>query len=197
MEVIVALVAYLVGSIPTGFIIGKLAGIDVRTAGSGNIGATNVARVMGKGHGLLTLLADIAKGFAPVFVAQQMAFSDTAVAVIAAATFLGHLYPIFLKFRGGKGVATAFGALLALAPEVTLILLAVFICAALLSRIVSLGSIGAALAAPILFWFFYYPTPLVALTVFLAAMIVIRHRANIKRLLNGAEPRFGARPSSR
>ena len=197
MEVIVALVAYLVGSIPTGFIIGKLAGIDVRTAGSGNIGATNVARVMGKGRGLLTLLADIAKGFVPVFAAQQMAFSHTAVAVIAAATFLGHLYPIFLKFRGGKGVATAFGALLALAPQVTLILLAVFICAALLSRIVSLGSIGAALGAPILFWFFSYPTPLVALTVFLAAMIVIRHRANIKRLLNGAEPRFGARTSSR
>ena len=79
MEVIVALVSYLVGSIPTGFIIGKLAGIDVRTAGSGNIGATNVARVMGKGRGLLTLLADIAKGFVPVFAAQQMAFSDTAV----------------------------------------------------------------------------------------------------------------------
>ena len=88
---------------------------------------------MGKGRGLLTLLADIAKGFVPVFAAQQMAFSHTAVAVIAAAAFLGHLYPIFLKFRGGKGVATAFGALLALAPEVTLILLAVFICAALLS----------------------------------------------------------------
>lgn len=197
MEMIVALFSYLVGSIPTGFIIGKLAGIDVRTAGSGNIGATNVARVMGKGRGLLTLLADIAKGFVPVFAAQQMAFSHTAVAVIAAAAFLGHLYPIFLKFRGGKGVATAFGALLALAPEVTLILLAVFICAALLSRIVSLGSIGAALAAPILFWVFSYPTPLVALTVFVAAMIVIRHRANIKRLLNGAEPRFGARTSSR
>ena len=188
MEVIVALVSYLVGSIPTGFIIGKLAGIDVRTAGSGNIGATNVARVMGKGRGLLTLLADIAKGFVPVFAAQQMAFSHTAVAVIAA--------PGFEQSAHVK-VATAFGALLALAPQVTLILLAVFICAALPSRIVSLGSLGAALAAPILFWFFSYPTPLVALTVFLAAMIVIRHRANIKRLLNGAEPRFGARTSSR
>jgi len=88
-------------------------------------------------------------------------------------------------------------SIVAIALEVTLILLAVFICAALLSRIVSLGSIGAALAAPILFWVFSYPTPLVTLTVFLAAMIVIRHRANIKRLLNGAEPRFGARTSSR
>jgi acyl phosphate:glycerol-3-phosphate acyltransferase len=197
MEIIVALFSYLIGSIPTGFIIGKLAGIDVRTAGSGNIGATNVARVMGKGRGLLTLLADVAKGFVPVFAAQQMAFSDTAVAVIAGAAFLGHLYPIFLKFRGGKGVATAFGALLAVAPQVTLILIAVFIFAALPSRIISLGSLGAALAAPILFWFFSYPAPFVALTVFLAAMIVIRHRANIKRLLDGAEPRFGARTNSR
>jgi acyl phosphate:glycerol-3-phosphate acyltransferase len=197
MEIIVALFSYLIGSIPTGFIIGKLAGIDVRRAGSGNIGATNVARVMGKGRGLLTLLADVAKGFIPVFAAQQMVFSDTAVAVIAGAAFLGHLYPIFLKFRGGKGVATAFGALLAVAPQVTLILLAVFIFAALPSRIVSLGSLGAALAAPILFWFFSYPAPFVALTVFLAAMIVIRHHANIKRLLDGAEPRFGARTNSR
>jgi acyl phosphate:glycerol-3-phosphate acyltransferase len=197
MEIVVALFSYLIGSIPTGFIIGKLAGIDVRTAGSGNIGATNVARVMGKGRGLLTLFIDIAKGFIPVFAAQQMAFSHTAVAVIAAAAFLGHLYPIFLKFRGGKGVATAFGALLALAPQVILILLTIFICTALPSRIVSLGSLSTALAAPILFWFFSYPTPLVALTVFVAAMIVIRHRANIKRLLNGAEPRFGARTSSR
>jgi glycerol-3-phosphate acyltransferase PlsY len=197
MEIIVALFSYLIGSIPTGFIIGKLAGIDVRTAGSGNIGATNVARVMGKGRGLLTLLADVAKGFVPVFAAQQMAFSHTAVAVIAGAAFLGHLYPLFLKFRGGKGVATAFGALLAVAPQVTLILIAVFIFAALPSRIISLGSLGAALAAPILFWFFSYPAPFVALTVFLAAMIVIRHHANIKRLLDGAEPRFGARTNSR
>jgi len=197
MEIIVAFFSYLIGSIPTGFIVGKLAGIDVRAAGSGNIGATNVARVMGKGRGLLTLLADAAKGFIPVFAAQQMAFSPAAVAGIAAAAFLGHLYPIFLKFRGGKGVATAFGALLALAPQATLILLAVFICAALPSRIVSLGSLSAALAAPILFWFLAYPTPLVMLTVFLAAMIVIRHRANIQRLLNGAEPRFGLRTSSR
>lgn len=197
MEIIVALFSYLIGSIPTGFIIGKLAGIDVRTAGSGNIGATNVARVMGKGRGLLTLLADVAKGFVPVFAAQQMVFSDTAVAVIAGAAFLGHLYPIFLKFRGGKGVATAFGALLAVAPQVTLILIAVFIFAALPSRIISLGSLGAALAAPILFWFFSYSAPFVALTVFLAAMIVIRHHANIKRLLDGAEPRFGARTNSR
>jgi glycerol-3-phosphate acyltransferase PlsY len=197
MEIIVALFSYLIGSIPTGFIIGKLAGIDVRTAGSGNIGATNVARVMGKGRGLLTLLADVAKGFVPVFAAQQMAFSHTAVAVIAGAAFLGHLYPIFLKFRGGKGVATAFGALLAVAPQVTLILIAVFIFAALPSRIISLGSLGAALAAPILFWFFSYPAPFVALTVFLATMIVIRHHANIKRLLDGAEPRFGARTNSR
>src|SRR5258705_12768116 len=121
MEIIVVLFSYLVGSIPTGFIIGKLAGIDVRTAGSGNIGATNVARVMGKGRGLLTLLADVAKGFVPVFAAQQMAFSDTAVAVVAGAAFLGHLYSIFLKFCGGKGGGTAVGAFLSVAAQGVLV----------------------------------------------------------------------------
>jgi glycerol-3-phosphate acyltransferase PlsY len=193
MEIIFGIMSYLLGSIPTGFIIGKLSGFDVRKAGSGNIGATNVARVLGKGRGLLTLLADAAKGFIPVFVAQKIGLSDTSVALIAAAAFLGHLYPIFLKFQGGKGVATAFGALLGVAPLAVLVLTVVFGVVVLTSRIVSLSSMAAALAAPLSLWSFSYSPPLVGMAVFLAAMIIVRHRANIQRLFSGTEPRFGAR----
>ena len=186
------LIGYLLGSIPTGFLVAKARGVDIRTLGSGNIGATNVARVAGKTRGLLTLLADSAKGFIPAIIAQQMAFSHTAVAVVATAAFLGHLYPVFLRFQGGKGVATAFGVLLALAPIATLVSLAVFTAVILSSRTVSLSSIAAATAAPIALWFLSYPPPLIVMSTLFAAMIILRHRENIRRLLSGTEPRFGA-----
>jgi acyl phosphate:glycerol-3-phosphate acyltransferase len=192
MLILVTIFAYLLGSIPSGFIVGMLAGVDVRDAGSGNIGATNVARVLGKRRGLLTLVADMAKGFVPVFIAQRLGMSDSALALVASAAFLGHLFPVFLKFQGGKGVATAFGALLALAPPATLLLIIVFGVAVLCSRRVSLGSISAALAAPISLWVFSYSAELVAMGTFLGAMVILRHRDNIKRLLAGNEPRFGA-----
>src|SRR4051812_37053636 len=108
--------AYLLGSVPTGYILGYLSGVDVRKAGSGNVGATNVARVAGKKLGLLTLIGDAAKGVLPVLLARRLDLDATVLGLVALAAFLGHLYPIFLKFRGGKGVATALGALLALAP---------------------------------------------------------------------------------
>ena len=182
--------AYLIGSVPSGFILGRLAGVDVRDAGSGNIGATNVARVLGKGLGLLTLLADTAKGLAPVYISQRLGINDAALALVAIAAVLGHLYPLFLKFHGGKGVATAFGALLALAPLGTAVMALAFAVAVFCSRTVSLGSIAAALAAPISLWAFSYSVELVALGVFLGAMVILRHRDNIKRLLAGTEPRF-------
>ena len=191
MEVILAIFSYLLGSIPTGYIVGKLAGLDIRRSGSGNIGATNVARVAGKGHGLVTLAADTAKGFVPAIIAQQLSFSHTAVAVIAAAAFLGHLYPVFLRFQGGKGVATAFGILLALAPMATLAVMGVFTAVILASRTVSLSSIGAAVAAPVALWLFSYPLPWIVMTALFAAVIILRHRANIQRLLRGTEPKFG------
>jgi len=197
MEAVIAILSYLIGSIPSGFILGKLAGVDVRAAGSGNIGATNVARVMGKASGLVVLIADVAKGLLPALAARQMAFTDTAVAAVGAAAFLGHLFPVFLKFRGGKGVATAFGVLLALAPQAMWVPLAAFIAAVAMSRRVSLGSICAAIAAPLALWFFSYPAPLTVLAIFLGACIIARHRANIKRLLSGTEPRFGERAESR
>ena len=192
LTILVTIFAYLVGSIPSGFILGRLAGVDVRDAGSGNIGATNVARVLGKGRGLLTLLADAAKGFVPVFIGQRLGLSDTALALVAIAAFLGHLYPVFLKFHGGKGVATAFGDLLALAPLALLVMVFAFGAAAFCSRKVSLGSMAAALAAPISLWAFSYSVELCVMSTFLGAMVILRHRENIKRLLAGTEPRFGA-----
>jgi acyl phosphate:glycerol-3-phosphate acyltransferase len=191
MEIIVMIFSYLLGSIPTGYIVGALAGVDIRKAGSGNIGATNVARVIGKRRGLLTLIADIGKGFIPVFVASRIGFSHT-TALVAILAFLGHLYPVFLKFQGGKGVATALGALLALAPMATVILMVIFALVAVSSRLVSLSSIVAALAAPITLWSLSYSSPIIAMGVFFAVMIIARHRDNIRRLFAGTEPRFGS-----
>ncbi len=117
MEIIALIVfAYLLGSIPTGYILGKIAGVDVRQVGSGNVGATNVARAVGKWQGVLTLLADAMKGMLPAAIGLAMMLPSAAIAALSAAAFLGHLYPIFLNFRGGKGVATALGALLVIAP---------------------------------------------------------------------------------
>jgi glycerol-3-phosphate acyltransferase PlsY len=193
MPIILIVAAYLLGSVPSGFIFGRLVGVDVRRTGSGNIGATNVARVLGKGPGLLTLIADVAKGLVPVLLARWLSMEDWLIAGIAAAAFLGHLYPIFLRFQGGKGVATALGSMLAIAWPATLGLIFVFAGAVLSSRRVSLGSITAAAAAPFVLWALFYPPAFIALGAFLASMIILRHRDNISRLLAGSEPRFGER----
>ena len=184
--------AYLIGSVPTGYLLGKLCGVDVRTIGSGNVGATNVARAVGKSQGIIILIADAAKGYLPVFVALQLGQGSLTVALTAIAAFLGHLYPLFLNFQGGKGVATGFGALLALAPMATLVLVVVFALAVVATRIVSLGSLATAVAAPISLWLFHQQPVIVAMGCFLGAMVIIRHRSNIQRLLAGTEPRFGA-----
>lgn len=193
MPIILTVAAYLLGSVPSGFIFGRLVGVDVRRTGSGNIGATNVARVLGKGVGLLTLIADVAKGLVPVLLARWLSMEDWLIAGIAAAAFLGHLYPVFLRFQGGKGVATALGAMLAIAWPATLVLVFVFAGVVLSSRRVSLASITAATAAPFVLWALFYPPAFIALGMFLASMIILRHRDNISRLLAGSEPRFGER----
>ena len=191
--VLLIVFAYVVGSVPSGYILGKMSGIDVRSIGSGNIGATNVVRALGKGRGALTLLADTAKGYLPVLVALRLELGAAAMALVAIAAFLGHLYPLFLNFRGGKGVATALGALLALVPTATLVLIVVFGVTVLASRIVSLGAIAAAIAAPLVIWLFSQSLVFFAMGLFLGAMVIVRHRSNIQRLLAGTEPRFGAR----
>jgi glycerol-3-phosphate acyltransferase PlsY len=195
-EILLIAFAYLLGSVPTGYILGYLSGVDVRKAGSGNVGATNVARVAGKKLGVFTLIGDAAKGFLPVYLAQRLGFDATFVGLAALAAFLGHLYPIFLKFSGGKGVATALGALLALAPAATAVLLLVFLAVALASRIVSLASIAAAATAPVAAWLLGYPAEVTAVVTAMALLIIWRHEKNIHRLLAGAEPKFSAKKLS-
>jgi acyl phosphate:glycerol-3-phosphate acyltransferase len=195
VEILLILFGYLMGSVPVGFILGSRSGIDVRAVGSGNVGATNVARVVGKRQGILTLIADTAKGLLPVILAMQLGASLAATVLVGAAAFLGHLYPIFLRFKGGKGVATALGVFLALAPMATLVLVAVFAATVLISRIVSLSSIVAALAAPMVFWLLSYPPLVVGMATFIALAITWRHQSNIRRMLNGSEPRFGSASS--
>ena len=192
MEILLIVFGYLMGSVPVGFILGSRSGIDVRAVGSGNVGATNVARVVGKRQGILTLIADTAKGFLPVILAMQLGASLAATVLVGAAAFLGHLHPIFLKFKGGKGVATALGVFLAVAPMATLVLVALFAVTVLASRIVSLSSILTAVAAPIIFWLFSYPLLVVGMAAFIALAITCRHRSNIRRMMNGSEPRFGS-----
>ncbi|MGH7810131.1 MAG: glycerol-3-phosphate 1-O-acyltransferase PlsY [Candidatus Binatia bacterium] len=185
--------AYLLGSVPSGYVLGKLAGTDVRRVGSGNIGAANVARALGMLPGALTLVADAAKGYLPVFLALHFGFSQAVVASTAIAAFLGHLYPLFLKFHGGKGVATTMGALLAVAPMAALVLVLVFAGVVFVCRLVSLGAIAAAIAAPLILWLFYQPPVIVTMGFFMGAMVILRHHGNIRRLLSGTEPRFGER----
>jgi acyl phosphate:glycerol-3-phosphate acyltransferase len=192
---ILVLIAYLIGSVPTGFLIGSWAGVDVRKAGSGNVGATNVARVVGRRQGIFTLLADTAKGFVPVLIALALGLMPAGVAVVGVAGFLGHLYPVFLGFRGGKGVATALGVFLALAPWAAAVLATVFIAVFAMTRLVSLSSIAAAVCAPIVLWLSSYPQAWVWMSLFIAFMIILRHRENIQRLLSGTEPKFGAASS--
>ena len=189
---LLVLIAYLLGSVPSGYILGSLAGVDVRKAGSGNVGATNVARVVGKRHGILTLIADTAKGFVPVFLAVILNFSPLVTACVGIAAFLGHLYSVFLRFKGGKGVATALGVFLALAPWATLALIMIFAIVFLTTRVVSLSSMVAAAAAPLVLWIVSQPPIWIWMSFFIAAMIILRHRGNIQRLLAGTEPKLGA-----
>jgi len=190
--ILLILVSYVIGSVPSGYLLGKLRGVDVRMVGSGNVGATNVASAVGKSQGVITLMADAAKGYLPVFAALQLGQDSLTIALTAVAAFLGHLYPVFLKFQGGKGVATGFGALLALAPIAALVLAVVFVLVAGATRIVSLGSLATAAAAPLSLWLFYQPPVIVGMGFVLGAMVIFRHRGNIERLLAGTEPRFGA-----
>ena len=185
---------YLVAAIPTGIVLAKIMGYDdVRSKGSGNIGATNVYRVAGKLPGVLTLLGDIAKGFLPLLLVRELCDPTAAqLGTAGAVAILGHCYPIYLRFRGGKGVATALGIFLVLAPGAVLGGAVVFLISAGLSRFVSLGSILAAAAMPILVLLFGHPRAIFVSTLFIALLVVWRHRTNLRRLLDGTENRFKA-----
>ena len=183
---------YLSGSIPFGLLIGKASkGVDVRGIGSGNIGATNVLRAAGKGAAALTLALDMLKGWAPVALGRTLGASDAQVAGVALAAFLGHLYPVFLRFRGGKGVATFLGVLLALLPKVAFLVAGVWLLIAAVFRYSSLAALVAAAASPLLVWLLDGRRGFVALAVVLSGFILIRHRENMRRLLAGEERRIG------
>jgi acyl phosphate:glycerol-3-phosphate acyltransferase len=189
--------AYVIGSIPFGIILAKIfGGVDVRQAGSGNIGATNVARVAGPLPGILTLVLDAVKGAAAVWLAARFANESSFWMTIAGlAALVGHCFPVWLRFRGGKGVATAAGMFLALCWPAALGAIGVFILVVLFSRFVSLGSVAAAAAMPLLIYLLWAPhhAPPLAVTfgAFAAAMLVVyKHDANIQRLVEGREPRF-------
>ena len=194
--VILTILSYLLGSIPAGFLVGSSAGVDVRSAGSGNIGATNVARTLGWKKGVVTLSADVAKGFLPVLAAHLLELGDAAAAAAGLAAFAGHLYPVFLGFKGGKGVATAAGVYLAAMPLGLLAVLGVFVLVVLGSRRVSPASMAAGLAAPAVAWALSYPVETVWLGLVIGIMVVVRHRENIRRLMAGEEPPFRLRRSS-
>jgi glycerol-3-phosphate acyltransferase PlsY len=190
VDLFVIALAYLAGSIPTGVLLGRLAGIDVRSAGSGNIGATNVARTAGRKLGLLTLVGDALKGLLPVLVARAFGFGSTVVAATAVAALVGHVFSVFLRFHGGKGVATGVGVLIGLAPATAPLPIAIFALAMASSKIVSLSSILAALSAPVAIALCGYPSATSFAALVMAGLIVFRHRENISRLLAGTEPRF-------
>jgi len=187
----VAVLGYLLGSVPFGVVITRTMGLgDLRQIGSGNIGATNVLRTGNKAAALATLVLDGAKGAVAVLIARAILGSEAAAQVAGGAAFLGHIYPVWLKFRGGKGVATFLGTLIALAWPLGLAACASWLATALLSRISSLSALVAAAAAVPLAWALGHPEmmPLVA---GLAVLIFWRHRSNISRLAAGKEPKIG------
>jgi glycerol-3-phosphate acyltransferase PlsY len=176
-------------------IVGRAFGFDPRTVGSGNVGMTNVARAGGQRAAALTFAGDLLKGFLPVVIARAAGLTPGGLAMVAFAAFLGSIASIFLKFSGGRGVATSLGLWLALAPIPVAIAAAVFLVIVAVGRIVSLASIGAAIAIVPAVAALGCPRPYILLAIAVSALVLLRHRANIGRLIAGEEPRIGERKS--
>jgi acyl phosphate:glycerol-3-phosphate acyltransferase len=199
----VALVSYLLGSIPAGYIAGRIAGIDIRHAGSGNMGATNVTRVLGKRYGYPVFIVDFLKGLMAVSLsiliekrAQPISAPTELFGIVAAiSSVIGHAFPVWLSFKGGKGVATSMGALFGLMPFMALIGIAVWVITFEVTRYVSVASMIAALAVPISISILMPlkqtgGAVLLYFSICLAALVIFRHRSNLSRLVRGTEPRF-------
>jgi glycerol-3-phosphate acyltransferase PlsY len=190
---ILLLCAYCIGSIPTGLLLAKaFGGVDIRTKGSGNIGATNVYRTLGRKIGLLTLVGDCLKGLLPVLAAKALQLPVAWIALIGIAAFLGHIFPIFLRFKGGKGVATALGVFLATSPLAVLGALVVFVVVLVSLKYVSLASISAAAVMPVLTTFINRDATIVAMSLVISVIVILKHHENIARLRNGTESKFKA-----
>ena len=204
-HVVTAFAAYLLGSIPTGFLVAQARGIDIRTVGSGNIGATNTLRVLGKPAGIFVLVMDALKGWLAVV---PLAFliatlfgrphsgtgHETAQIIAGLCAILGHNYTCWLQFKGGKGIATSAGVLLALVPWALLIIFVLFLVTLLLTRYVSLASIAAAAALPFASWISEAGLPKTIVTGAMGMLAIYKHRENIARLLKGTERRIGTPP---
>lgn len=192
-----ALLGYILGSLPFAVVVSKAFGLaDPRSFGSGNPGATNVLRSGNKLAALLTLLGDALKGWLAVVVAVQLGADSAGVAAAGLAAFLGHVFSVFLKFRGGKGVATAFGVLTGFHPVFGLAAAGTWLVVALATRYSSLAAIFAAIEAPFLTWIFSNQPELTAAVAVMSALLVFRHKGNILRLVTGAEQRIGAKKAS-
>lgn len=185
--------AYVIGSIPFGVIVARLHGVDLVSKGSGNIGATNALRVIGRKAGAMTLAGDLLKGTLAVYLAVRLAGRDAGL-MAAAAAVLGHDFSLFMGFKGGKGVATTFGVLLALEPLVALAAFAVWLFTVAVWRYSSLGAVVSFSLLPVMVMFIRaQERGLVLLAFFLTALAIMKHRSNIARLVRGEEPRIGAR----
>lgn len=193
-----ALGGYLAGSIPFALMVSRAMGLpDPRSYGSGNIGATNVLRSGSRVAAVLTLTGDLAKGWAAVLAARALGLDDGMLAITGFAAFAGHVFPVWLRFRGGKGVATGAGVLMAFDWRVGLAVLTAWLAVAALTRYSSVASIVAALAAPAVTWWLVGAGPVLAAVGAMAALIVLRHRANIAKLARGEESRIGDKKAAR
>lgn len=184
------LIGYAVGSVPFAFLIARRAGIDVRVAGSGNVGAANVLRTSGAHLGVAVMALDITKGVAAVLAAHAAAGSMPSAAAAGAAAIVGHIYPVWLRFHGGKGVAVAAGVFSVLAPVATVAAAVVFLSTVWATRVISLGSVAATVTLPWIAWIVGSPPSVLVAAVVTGALIVFRHRANIRRILKGTEGRM-------
>lgn len=189
--------AYLTGAFPTSLVVGRIRGIDLRQHGSGNLGATNAFRVLGWKAGLFVFLVDLCKGFIPTFFFPKWDHSSNASLALAygGAAILGHVFSIYVRFKGGKGVATSAGVLLALAPYAVVIGMVIFAAIVAMTGYVSLGSIAAAVSLPVIIYFYHGISPVLYLALALALFVIFAHRANIKRLARGEEHSFRKRKS--
>lgn len=191
MVVVLMIVAYILGSIPNALWIGKVfRGIDVREHGSKNTGSTNAARVLGAKLGILTLILDISKGVIPTLIATMLLDSSISVILVGICAILGHSFSIFMKFKGGKAVATTVGVFIVLVPGAILLAAVIFFLVFGITRYVSLSSMIGAISLPIWIILFYKNIPLTIFGIIIAILIIVRHKSNIQRLLNGTESKF-------
>jgi glycerol-3-phosphate acyltransferase PlsY len=186
-EAVAFVSSYILGSIPFGYVVGKIKGYDLRKEGSGNIGSTNVFRVIGKKEGIFVFVLDFLKGFLPVIYLSKVSVPAGILALLGA--IVGHMTTPFLRFKGGKGVATGFGGIVALMPFPAALAFGVWVILVGIFRRVSVGSIGSAISLPILYFFFARPVfkSVLFISVLIAILVIITHRKNIKKLIRGEE----------